>query len=231
MDGQRIFAAGVGYLVLLLSLSAREAFKAWTAELCGDSTGRVLGRVSLNPLRHLDLVGSILLPFVLLAFGTPVFGWGRPVPIFEKNLRDPYRGGVLVAAAGPFCNFILGLLAAFALLVAVRATGVPGKDAATWALFHLWDKAAGAPHFPLMYTLTTLVTVNAFLTVFHLIPLPPLDGGRLAVYLLPPDWAQKLAAIRPTGFMIGMALALFIVAALVLPLFFGILSVLIQFVA
>ena len=113
----------------------------------------------------------------------------------------------------------------------VRVTGVPGKDAATWALFHLWEKAAGAPHFPLMYTLTTLVTVNTFLTVFHLIPLPPLDGGRLAVYLLPPDWAQKLAAIRPTGFMIGMALALFIVAALVLPLFFGILSVLIQFVA
>lgn len=231
MDSQRVFATAVAYLVLLLSLSAREAFKAWTAEICGDSTARVLGRVSLNPIRHLDIVGSLILPAVLLAFGAPVFGWGRPVPVFEKNLRDPYRGGLLVAAAGPFCSFTIGLLSALALLIAVRVTGTAGKDAATWALFHLWDKAVGAPHFPLMFTLTGLVTVNAFLTVFHLIPLPPLDGGRLAVYLLPQDWAEKLAAIRPTGFMIGMALALFVVAALVLPLFFGILSVLIQFVA
>jgi Zn-dependent protease len=231
VDSQRLFATAVAYLVLLLSLSAREAFKAWTAELCGDSTARVLGRVSLNPVRHLDIFGSLILPAVLLAFGMPVFGWGRPVPIFEKNLRDPYRGGLLVAAAGPFCSFTIGLLAALALLIAVAITGTPGKDAATWALFHLWDKAAGAPHFPLMFTLTTLVTVNAFLTVFHLIPLPPLDGGRLAVYLLPQDWAEKLAAIRPSGFMIGIVLALFIVVALVLPLFFGILSVLIQFFA
>lgn len=233
MDPQRIFAGGVEYLLLLLSLSAREAFKAWTAEKCGDSTARLLGRVSLNPLRHLELVGSILLPGILLLFGAPVFGWGRPIPVLEKNLREPYRDGLLIAAAGPFCSFILALLGSVALLVAVRITGDPGQEAAQgamWTLFHQWNQEAAPQHFPLMFTLTGLVGVNAFLVLFHLIPLPPLDGGRIALHLLPPDWAEKLAAIRPIGFMIGMALALLIIAALVLPLLFGILSVLIQFV-
>jgi len=114
--------------------------------------------------------------------------------------------------------------------VSVRVTGQAGKQAALSALFHQWNQGT-APHFPLMFTLSGLVTINAFLTVFHLIPLPPLDGGRIALYLLPPDWAAKLAAIRPAGFMIGMALALLLVGALVLPLLFGILSVLIQFAA
>lgn len=230
MDAQRIFAGGVEYLLLLLSLSAREAFKARTAELCGDSTARLLGRVSLNPLRHLELVGSIVMPVLLLILGAPVFGWGRPVPVLDKNLREPYRDGLLIAASGPFCSFVLALLGVVALLTAVRITGPAGEEAAQWALFQQWEHA-GAPHFPLMFTLTGLVTVNTFLTVFHLIPLPPLDGGRIALYLLPPDWAAKLAAIRPLGFMIGMALALLFVGALVLPLSFVILNVLIHFVA
>ena len=229
MGTQRIFAAGVEVLLLLLSLSAREAFKAWTAELCGDSTGRLLGRVSLNPLRHLDLVGSIILPGILLAFQAPVFGWGRPVPLLEKNLREPYRDGLLIASAGPFCSFVLALLGSAALLIAVGVTGQPGLEAAQAVLLHQWDHA-GAPHFPLMFTLTGLVSVNTFLTAFHLIPLPPLDGGRIALHLLPQDWAEKLAAIRPTGFMSGMALALLVLGGLVLPLLFGILTALIQFV-
>ncbi len=230
MDAERIFAAGVEYLLLLLSLSAREAFKGRTAELCGDSTSRLLGRISLNPLRHLELVGSVILPGIMLIFGAPVFGWGRPVPVLEKNLRDPYKHGLLIAASGPFLSGLLTLLGMVALLVAVGVTGEAGEQAALAALFHDW-KQAGAEHFPLMFALSGMVTVNAFLTVFHLIPLPPLDGGRIALYLLPPDWAEKLAAIRPAGFMIGMALALLLVGALVLPLLFGILSVLIQFVA
>lgn len=233
MDAQRIFAGGVEYLLLLLSLSAREAFKAWTAEKCGDSTGRLLGRVSLNPFRHLELVGSIFLPVILLLFRAPVFGWGRPVPILEKNLREPYRHGLLIAAAGPFCSFVLGMLGVAALLAAVRITGAPGEQAAQSSLFGLLHQIdrADAPHYPLMFTLTRLVAVNAFLTLFHLIPLPPLDGGRIALHLLPPDWAEKLAAIRPTGFMIGLALALLVVGMLVLPILLGILSVLIKFAA
>lgn len=230
MGTQRIFAAGVEILLLLLSLSARESFKAWTAERCGDATGRLLGRVSLNPLRHLELMGSIILPAILLAFGAPVFGWGRPVPLLEKNLRDPYRDGLRIAAAGPLCSLLLALLGAVGLVVAVAMTGPSGVEAARWALFHQWAHLE-APHFPLMFTLTGLVSVNTFLAAFHLIPLPPLDGGRIALHLLPPDWAEKLAAIRPIGFMIGMALALLVLGALVLPLLFGILSVLIQFAA
>jgi len=238
VDGQRIFAVAVQYLLLLVSLSAREAFKARTAELCGDSTGRLLGRVSLNPLRHLELVGSIILPVILIAAGflasrsaiepILVFGWGRQVPVLEKNLRQPYRDGLLIAAAGPFCSFVLVLLGAGALLAAVRLTGPAGQQAAQWALTQEWQHA-GAPHFPLMFTLIGLVTVNIFLTAFHLIPLPALDGGKIALHLLPPDWAAKLAAIRPAGFMIGLALALLVVGMLVVPISLGILNVLIQF--
>lgn len=226
MDPQRLFAGGVEYLLLLLSLSAREAFKAWTAEKCGDSTARLLGRVSLNPLRHLELVGSILLPIVLFVLelfssgGPTLFGWGRPIPVLEKNLREPYRDGLLIASAGPFCSFVLSLLGVAVLLVAVRLTGQPGEQAVQWALFRQWDHA-GAPHFPLMFTLGGLVKINTFLTLFHLIPLPPLDGGRIALHLLPPDWAAKLAAVRPIGFMIGLALALLVLVA-VLQVLLGI---------
>jgi Zn-dependent protease len=235
VDGQRIFAAGVEYLLLLLSLSAREAFKAWTAELCGDSTSRLLGRVSLNPLRHLDFVGSVFLPLLQLVLsfffpgGPGILGWGRPAPVLEKNLREPYRDNLLIASAGPFCSFVLSLLGVVALFVAVRITGEPGKQAAHSALFRQWE-GAGASHFPLMFTLGGLVTVNTFLTLFHLIPLPRLDGGQIALHLLPPDWAAKLAAIQPIGFMIGLALALLVVVA-VLSFLLGILSVLLQFAA
>ena len=236
MDGQRLFAAGLQYLLLLLSLSAREAFKAWVAEQSGDASARLLGRVSLNPLRHLELFGSIFLPGLLLGLslvfpgGTVVFGWGRPVPILEKNLREPYRDGLRIAAAGPLCSFVLTCAGALGLAVVVGLSGPAAEEAALAALFQQWDKA-GLAQFPLFFTLAAWTAINGLLTVFHLIPLPPLDGGRIALHLLPPDWAAKLAAIRPGGFMIGMSLALLFVGSLVIPLLLFVLSVLIHIAA
>lgn len=233
MGGQLAFAAGVQYLLLLLAISVRESARAWTADRLGDPTARSQGRVSLNPLRHLELFGSVLLPMLLLAFGAPLFGWGRPAPVAGQGLRHPYRDGLLVAFTGPAANFLLALLATFGLAVAVALHGADGRQAALRALLPLVPTsgvAEGLSSFPLMFTLVRMATINAYLGVFHLMPFPPLDGGQIALHLLPPDWAEKLAAVRPIGFMIGMALAVLGVVTLVLLPFYGILSVLIQLV-
>jgi Zn-dependent protease len=233
MDAGRLFAAGVQYLLFLLALSVREAARAWTADRLGDPTVRSLGRVSLNPARHFDLFGTLLLPSLLLAFGAPVFGWGRPAPVTGQGFRRPWRDGILAAAAGPMANFLFAAIATFALVVAVAMHGADGRQAALQALLPLLPNSkdvVGLSSYPLMFTLVRMATINAFLGVFFLIPVPPLDGGTIALHLLPPDWAEKLAAIRPYGIMIGMALAVFNVVTLVLLPFYGILSVLVQLV-
>jgi Zn-dependent protease len=230
MDATFFFTAGVRYLILLFAISVHEAAHAWTADRLGDPTARGFGRTSLNPLRHLDLFGSILLPLLLLAFGTPAFfGWGRPAPVVAQNLRDPRRHDILVALAGPAANFLLAALATVAFAVAVDRAGVSGQQAAVLSLAHQESRAAGLAGFPVVYTLLHLAIVNAFLGVFNLIPVPPLDGGRIAYHLLPPDWAERLAAVRPYGFMIGMAVAMFNLVTLALLPFFFVLSLLINF--
>lgn len=232
MDAGRLFAVGVQYLLFLLALSAREAARAWTADRLGDPTARGLGRVSLNPGQHFDLLGSLLLPSLVLAFGLPVFGWGRLAPVTGEGFRRPWRDGILVATAGPMANFLLAMVATFALVVAVAMHGADGRQAALQALLPLLPNSgevAELSSYPLMFTLVRMATINAFLGVFFLIPVPPLDGGVIALYLLPPDWAEKLAAIRPYGIMIGVALAVFPVVTLVLVPFYIILTVLVRF--
>ena len=230
MDGNLLFAAGVQYLLLLLAVSVHESAHAWMADLCGDPTARKLGRVSLNPFPHLDLFGTALLPALLLAFGVPtLFGWGRPAPVVAESLKNPYRDGIRVAAAGPVANLLLAFLATVALLVAIHALGPDARQAGYLTLIHNTEKAAGMAGFPLMFTLVNMAVLNAFLAVFNLIPLPPLDGGQIALHLFPPDWAARLAVVRPYGFMIGMTLALSGVVTLFLLPFYGFLSVLIQY--
>jgi Zn-dependent protease len=229
MDETFLFAAGIRFLILLFSISVHEAAHAWAADLFGDPTARGLGRTSLNPLRHLDLFGSILLPSLLLAFGTPAFfGWGRPAPWIPQNLRDPRRHDMMVALAGPFANFLLAFLATVGFAVAVHLNGAAGQQAAILSLSHQEAKAAGLAGFPVVFTLLSLAIVNAFLGVFNLIPVPPLDGGRIALHMLPPDWAERLEKVRPYGFMIVMALAMFGLVTLVLLPFLVVLSVLIN---
>ncbi|HYG62963.1 MAG TPA: site-2 protease family protein [Thermoanaerobaculia bacterium] len=228
MSPERLFTGGVEILVLLLAISAHESAHAWTADRCGDSTARSLGRVSLNPLRHLDIFGSLLLPLLQVSFQAPVFGWGRPAPVQPQSFRDPRRGELLVAAAGPFANVLLAAVAVFGLLIAVHVLGPDARRAAYYTLMQQTGSAADLPGFPVVFTLVRMATINAFLVVFNLIPLPPLDGGQIALYMLPPDWAAKLAGVRPYGFIIGIALAAFGVVTLLLIPFYGVLSVVIH---
>lgn len=223
MSPDFLFSVLVQILLLWLAISIHEAAHAWAASRCGDPTARELGRVTLNPLRHLDPMGSLLFPSLLLAFGWPVFGWGRPTPVLDKNLRHPVRDDLLVVAAGPAANLLVAAAALAAIVVTLQSLGADGREAAFQALFPP-SGAAKAHSFPIMFTLVRLAAINAGMAVFNLIPLPPLDGGQIALHLLPPDWAARLAAVRPYGFMIG------VLAAVGLgPLLIVILSVVINF--
>lgn len=227
MSPNVIFSALVQLLLLWLAVSIHEAAHAWMAGRCGDSTAQSLGRATLNPLRHIDLLGSVLFPGLLLTAGWPVFGWGRPAPVSEENLRRPYWDGILVRAAGPLANLLVLGMATFGIVVLVRALGPEARQAAMLALLH----QSGTEHlqsFPVMFTLVKLASVNALVAAFNLIPLPPLDGGQIALVLLPPDWAARLAAVRPYGFMIGVLAAVGLVPLLLLP-FYGILGLVINF--
>ena len=206
MDTDLVFAGAVQMLILLLSVSLHESAHAWMAERCGDSTGRLLGRVSLNPFVHLEIFGTLLVPLVLVLFGLPVFGWGRPVYVKAENLRRPGWDDAKVSAAGPAVNLILAALSALALAVAVAVTGPGGQRAALHAL-GVPPLAGAMSGLPLMFILARLATINAFLGIFNLIPVPPFDGGNILLHLLPPDWAQKFSTLPRYGLMIALALA------------------------
>ncbi|HEV2844768.1 MAG TPA: site-2 protease family protein [Thermoanaerobaculia bacterium] len=226
MDSNFLFAALVQILLLWLAVTIHEAAHAWTASLCGDDTARDLGRTSLNPLRHLDPLGSLLFPGLQMAFGFPVFGWGRPTPVADTRLRRPGRAPIFVLASGSIANLFLVAAATIAIVIMVRVLGPEARQAALLSLMHA-PGAEKLSSFPVMFTLVRLASINVFVAAFHLIPLPPLDGGQIVLYLLPPDWAERLAAIRPYGFMIGVLAAVGILPFVLLP-FYGILGLVIN---
>ena len=178
-------AAAIGFGVLLISLTIHEAAHAWTADKLGDSTARMLGRVSLNPLVHIDWIGTVLLPLIAAFSGLPLIGWAKPVPVNTRNLQHPRRDFMLVAAAGPISN----LLQAVAAAMVLRAiyTGEPG---------------------PSVSVLTDVVWINLLLAFFNLIPVPPLDGGNVVLGLLPPRLAIAYDGLRNYGILILYALML-----------------------
>jgi Zn-dependent protease len=188
-------AAAIGFGILLISLTIHEAAHAWTADRLGDPTARRLGRVSLNPLVHIDWIGTVLLPIIAAVSNLPLIGWAKPVPVSVGNLRHPRRDFMLVAAAGPISNLLQAIAWALVLRVILAA---PDGDAA--------------------YFLQRAVIINLLLMFFNLIPIPPLDGGNVLLGLLPPQLARHYSQLRQYGFLILYALMLSGYAArLILP--------------
>lgn len=190
-------AAAIGFGVLLISLTIHEAAHAWSADKLGDPTARMLGRVSLNPLVHIDWIGTVLLPLIAAASGLPLIGWAKPVPVNTSNLGNPRRDFMIVAAAGPISNLLQAVVAAMLL----RA---------------VFDPAA-QPNVAVSL-LTNAVWINLLLAFFNLIPVPPLDGGNVVLGLMPPRMAAAYSGLRNYGFLI-LYLLMFtgVASAIMLP--------------
>ena len=176
------------FLALLFSLSVHEAAHAWSADKLGDPTARLLGRITLNPIPHIDLIGTVVFPLIaMMNPGFPLLGWAKPVPVNTLNLRAPRRDFAVIAAAGPISNLILAV--AIALVVAIVGGGP--DSLATPAVERF---------------LKQMIFLNIILAVFNLIPVPPLDGGNVAAGLLPEGIAHVINLVRPYGFIILYAL-------------------------
>jgi Zn-dependent protease len=182
---------------VLVAVVVHEWAHGFVAYRLGDDTAERLGRLTINPLAHIDPVGTILMPALLFLSNTGVlFGYAKPVPISWQNLRNPVRDMVYVAVAGPGMNLLLALVSAILFGVVTRGTGV---DPMFWRSV---DAGSFAVAGPVAEMALRSVQINVVLAVFNLLPIPPLDGGRVAVGLLPNALAYRLAQLEPYGFMI-----------------------------
>lgn len=181
----------VQVFVIFFAITIHEAAHAWMANRLGDPTAGALGRISLNPLVHIDLIGTIIFPLVLILLKAPVFGWAKPVPYNPRNLRDPRRGGLWISFAGPLANVATALTAgAVFQILKLAGTRVPADS--------LWSKPIGG----LIVVLIVTASINLTLAVFNLIPIPPLDGSGILAGLLSDRGAAAFERIRPYGFII-----------------------------
>ena len=199
-------------LPVIFAITAHEVAHGWVALKLGDRTAQMMGRLTLNPLKHIDPIGTILVPGVLLVMGGFIFGWAKPVPVTFQNLRHPKSDMVWVALAGPMANLIMAVIWAITakLGLTLLQSGVE----------------LGAP---MVYMGVAGVLINTMLMMLNLLPLPPLDGGRILVGLLPGPLSWRVSQIEPYGFFILVGLLYFGIISMVLwPLmgaFFSLLAV------
>jgi Zn-dependent protease len=189
MDSGTIIKITIWVLPVLLAVSLHEAAHAWMADKKGDPTSRLLGRLTFNPFKHIDPIGTILVPVVMIAFTGFAFGWAKPVPIDARNLKNPKDDMIWVALAGPMSNFLMAFIWAVILHFSVMFV----DSRSSISLFFLLMPIAG-------------ITINVILGVINLLPIPPLDGGRVVSGLLSPQASEKYSKIEPYGIFIVIAL-------------------------
>ena len=190
----------IAFIILIASLSFHEAAHAWAADRLGDPTARRLGRLTLNPLAHIDWIGTVLFPLVGMLSGLPLIGWAKPVPVNFSNLRHPKKDMLWVAFAGPGANL---LMACFWALIIKLAMILPITELTK----------------PMLLMGIAGIEINLILMVLNLLPLPPLDGGRVVESLLPHSLAYQFSRVEPYGMMILLVLLFSgVLGAIVLPM-------------
>ena len=181
------------YVCLLFSLCLHEAAHAGMANYCGDPSARLLGRLTLDPRKHIDPLGTVIFPLIMMFTQMPyLFGWAKPVPFNPLNLHNMRRDPVLIALAGPASNILLAIAAAIILRILIMSFGIE-------SLGELRSN-------PLFMVPTYLIMINLILALFNMIPVPPLDGHYLLKYFLPPEGQRMLEQIGPFGIIIALVL-------------------------
>lgn len=189
MDLSHVDIVGVVFqmIAFLFAISVHESAHAWTANRCGDPTARMLGRISLNPIRHIDAVGTIVMPLIALVTGFPVIGWAKPTPVDPRNFRNPVADDILTSVAGPISNFLVAT-GTVAMMFVIAKTSVEGHVLVQMMPSNYRLGIAGmggaSPLVPLTLFLYELMLINVVLGVFNLIPVPPLDGSHVLRHFL-----------------------------------------------
>lgn len=203
MELSLIQIIAVWILPVLFAITLHEVAHGWVAHLLGDDTAANLGRLSFNPIRHIDPIGTILVPAILLAFGGFIFGWAKPVPVEWRNLKHPRRDMALVAFAGPLMNLIQAIIWAFVAKLGSFLVSTYGKS-----------------YVAILYMGKAGIVINIALLVLNLLPIPPLDGSRVVAAMLPSRLAAYYDKIEPYGLLILLVLlASGVLGQLILPFF------------
>ncbi len=193
MDLNLIQKIAIWVLPVLFAITVHEVAHGWVARKLGDPTAMMLGRLTLNPVKHIDPIGTLLVPGILLVMNSGfLFGWAKPVPVTWENLKNPRRDMALVALAGPASNLVMAIMWALVAKMALIASGIFGSGVLQ----------------PLILMGVAGIQINIILMVLNLLPLPPLDGGRIVTGLLPGPWAWKFSRIEPFGLFILIGLLL-----------------------
>lgn len=198
---------------LLFAITLHEVAHGWVALLCGDQTAKLSDRLSLNPIHHIDLVGTVIVPLVMLIFSNFIFGWAKPVPVDGRNFKHPRRDMLFVSLAGPLSNLLMAVM--------WGAIALGGLYAQEWG--NAWLGV------PLLLMGRAGVMVNVLLGVLNLLPLPPLDGGKALLAILPPRWSYRASFIEPYSFFILLLLLVTgILNAIIVPPSIWLMSTILQ---
>ena len=188
---ETIYNAAALIVPLIVAIVFHEVSHGWVANMLGDPTAKERKRLSLNPFRHVDPIGTVVLPGLLALVKAPVFGWAKPVPVIKERLRNPRFGMMAVAAAGPLSNLVLAAVGAVLLGLLVRSVG---------------DAQPGEPLRFIALNLGNFLSINIFLALFNLLPIPPFDGSHVVEGLLPQRAAAMYERLRPLGFPLVLVL-------------------------
>jgi len=171
-------------IVFLFAISVHESAHAWMANRCGDPTARMLGRISLNPIKHIDIFGTVLLPLICVITHIPVLGWAKPTPVDPRNFKNPVKDDILTAVVGPTSNFIVAF-GATVVLLAVKLSSAFGAQTVYGVMFGMISSQSNSFLIPFCFLVYELLVINVVLAVFNLIPVPPLDGSHVLRHFLP----------------------------------------------